>query len=223
MALARVSDLHKRYGDNEVLAGVSLAIEAGEWVAMVGRSGSGKSTLLHVLGGLDRDYVGEVEVLGQELGRLGDAELSRFRNREVGFVFQQFHLLEHLTVRENILLPAWFDRGPTVKAEKQASEALARVGLADKADIRPGALSGGQKQRVVIARALLHQPPLLLADEPTGNLDSETGGQLIELFGELNRGGLTLFVVTHEERVSQAARRVLRMNDGRIEPAKETA
>jgi putative ABC transport system ATP-binding protein len=214
--VARVSELRKRYGAEDVLRGVSLTLDAGEWVALVGRSGSGKSTLLHVLGGLDRSYDGAVEVLGRELRALDDRALARFRNRDVGFVFQQFHLLDHLTVRENVLLPAWFADASRDAARARADEALDRVGMRDKVDARPGALSGGQKQRVAIARALLHQPKLLLADEPTGNLDSETGGAILDLFRALHRDGLTLFVVTHEERVSQSAARVLRMTDGAI-------
>ncbi len=213
--VARVSELHKRYGAEPVLRDVALTVEAGELVSLVGRSGSGKSTLLHILGGLDRGWTGKVEVLGQDLGALGDRALAKFRNREVGFVFQAFNLLEHLTVRENVALPAFFSDEPA--DPKRADEALARVGLVERAGDRPGALSGGQKQRVAIARALYARPRLLLADEPTGNLDSETGAQIIELFQKLNSEGLTLVIVTHEERVSQAAGRVLRMSDGRVQ------
>ncbi len=213
----RLTAIDKRYGDQPVLVQVSLEVAAGEMVSLVGRSGSGKSTLLHVIGGLDRAYAGRAEVLGVDLSSLPDAELARFRNQRVGFVFQAFHLLEHLRCVENVMLPWYFERGGGAGDPLAlAREALARVGIADQGDKLPGELSGGQKQRVAIARALYHRPSLLLADEPTGNLDSETGQRIIELFSDLNRDGLTLLIVTHEDRVSRAARRVVRLTDGRI-------
>jgi putative ABC transport system ATP-binding protein len=216
-ALASLTGVKKRYGKDEVLRGISLTVAEGEWLALVGRSGSGKSTLLHVLSGLDRAYEGRVEVCGRDLGTLDDRALSRFRGETVGFVFQSFHLLDHLSVKENVALPAYFAAaGPDGAAGSRAVDALARVGMVDHANKRPGELSGGQKQRVAIARALFGQPKLLAADEPTGNLDGETGAQLIELLHELHGGGLTIVVVTHEERVSQAAGRVLRLEDGRL-------
>jgi putative ABC transport system ATP-binding protein len=216
-ALASLTDVRKRYGKDEVLRGITLTVEQGEWLALVGRSGSGKSTLLHVLSGLDRAYDGRVEVLGHDLGKLDDRALSRFRGETVGFVFQSFHLLDHLSVKENVALPAYFAaNGPSSAAHSRAVDALARVGMVDHANKRPGELSGGQKQRVAIARALFGEPKLLAADEPTGNLDGETGAQLIELLHALHKGGLTIVVVTHEERVSQAAGRVLRLEDGRL-------
>jgi putative ABC transport system ATP-binding protein len=216
--IARVAQIEKRYGAQAVLSGVSLTVEDGELLALVGRSGSGKSTLLNILGGLDRRYTGRAEVLGHDLATLDDAALARFRNREVGFVFQSFNLLDHLSVLENVMLPAYFGSGPLVdgSAAEQARAALERVGIPEKAARRPTELSGGQKQRVAIARALYGGPRLLLADEPTGNLDSETGRQIIELFGALNRDGLTAVIVTHEERVSRAASRVLCLEDGRL-------
>jgi putative ABC transport system ATP-binding protein len=167
-----------------------------------------------VLGGLDRSYRGTATVLGRDLARMGDRELSRLRSRDIGFVFQAFNLLDHLSVRENVMLPAFFADGPSVQAERRADEVLERVGLSERAEARPFELSGGQKQRVAIARALHAGPRLLLADEPTGNLDSETGRQIIDLFVALSGAGLTLLLVTHEERVSQAARRVLHLEDG---------
>jgi putative ABC transport system ATP-binding protein len=212
----RLEGVEKRYGTQPVLRGVSLAVEPGELLSLIGRSGSGKSTLLHIIGGLDRRYAGGASVLGHDLRALDDAELARFRNREVGFVFQAFNLLDHLTARENVKLPCYFADGPSADADRRADEALARVGIGDKADARPSELSGGQKQRVAIARALYHEPKLLLCDEPTGNLDSDTGQQIIELFRALNKGGLTLVIVTHEERVSSVASRVLRLEDGRL-------
>jgi putative ABC transport system ATP-binding protein len=212
----RLDGVTKSYGAQAVLRDVSLAVEPGELLSLVGRSGSGKSTLLHIMGGLDRRYAGKATVLGHDLHALDDARLARFRNREVGFVFQAFNLLDHLTARENVKLPTWFADAPDAGADKRAVEALAKVGIADKAESRPSALSGGQKQRVAIARALFHAPKLLLCDEPTGNLDSETGAQIIELFRALNKEGLTLVIVTHEERVSSVATRVLRLVDGNL-------
>jgi putative ABC transport system ATP-binding protein len=184
----------------------------------MGRSGSGKSTLLHVLGGLDREYRGSVQLFGQELLRLSDQKLSLLRNAKIGFVFQSFHLLDHISCVENVLLPNAFAESPLPRrrAHEQAREALFRVGLSDRWQARPSELSGGQKQRVAIARALLFAPELLLCDEPTGNLDAHTGQQIIELFGRLNQDGLTLLLVTHELRVAQAARRILRLSDGQL-------
>ncbi|HEY7955639.1 MAG TPA: ABC transporter ATP-binding protein [Polyangia bacterium] len=218
MPVARLDQIVKRYGAEEVLRGVSLSVEEGEWLALTGRSGSGKSTLLHILGGLDRRFSGTAEVFGRGLGGLDDRALARFRNAEVGFVFQAFNLLDHLTVRENVALPAFFAGGKSAGAPdgERALAALERVGMAGHAARRPGELSGGQKQRVALARALYGGPRLLLADEPTGNLDGETGRQIIELFGKLHQEGLTLIVVTHQERVSEAAGRVLRLEDGRL-------
>ena len=208
--------MEKRYGAQPVLDDVSLAVDPGELLSLVGRSGSGKSTLLNIMGGLDRRYTGRATVLGHDLHALGDAALARFRNREVGFVFQSFNLLDHLTARENVLLPSYFAEGPTADGDRRARQALERVGIGDKAEARPSELSGGQKQRVAIARALFHAPKLLLCDEPTGNLDSETGRQIIDLFRALNGEGLTLVIVTHEERVSSVASRVVRLEDGRL-------
>jgi putative ABC transport system ATP-binding protein len=219
--LVRLAEVKKRYGAQLVLDGASLEVAAGELVAVIGRSGSGKSTLLHLIGGLDRRYEGRVEVCGRDLATLDDAALSRMRNREVGFVFQSFNLLDHLSVTENVALPAWL--GPAVpdRAEvaRRVGEVLAEVGMAGFAERRPGELSGGQKQRVAIARALYGRPQLLLCDEPTGNLDAETGEEIIRLFARLGEGGLTLVVVTHEERVSRVAGRVLRVEHGRLEAA----
>jgi putative ABC transport system ATP-binding protein len=212
----RLEGVEKAYGSQPVLRGVSLSVQPGELLSLVGRSGSGKSTLLSIIGGLDRRYRGKATVLQNDLHALDDAQLARFRNREVGFVFQAFNLLDHLSARENVSLPAYFAEGPSPDAEARAEKALDRVGMADKAGARPSELSGGQKQRVAIARALFHEPKLLLCDEPTGNLDSETGKQIIELFSALNASGLTLVIVTHEERVSSVASRVIRLEDGKI-------
>ena len=199
----------------ELFSDVALEIARGEFVAIEGQSGSGKSTLLHILGGLDRDYEGQASVLGLNLRDLDDRELSSLRHLTIGFVFQSFNLLPGLTALENALLPDSFGEG-IPDAARRAREALDRVGLADKANARPAALSGGERQRVAIARALIARPPLLLADEPTGNLDAQTGGGVIALFRDLHKDGITLVVVTHEARVSRAASRVLLLRDGTV-------
>jgi putative ABC transport system ATP-binding protein len=219
-AIVRLCDVHKAYGQGrgrqEVLRGVSLEIKPGELVALVGQSGSGKSTRLNIIGGLDRADSGTVELDGREVTRLDDGRLSRLRNERIGFIFQSFQLLDHLTVLENVALPSLFGRA-RADAAARASETIQRVGLAGYESRRPPELSGGQKQRVAIARALFNQPALLLCDEPTGNLDSETGREVIEFFQKLNaEDGVTLLIVTHEERVSKAARRVLRIADGQL-------
>ena len=198
-----------------LLCNVSLRVLRGEFVAIEGQSGSGKSTLLHLLGGLDRAYEGEVRVLGEDLRTLTDAQLSALRNRELGFVFQSFNLLPGLSALANVLLPEAFGEIPSAPA--RAREALARVGLAGKERARPFELSGGERQRVAIARALLARPPVLLADEPTGNLDAATGHDIIELFRSLHKDGMTLLIVTHEIRVSTAASRVLLLRNGVLE------
>ncbi|NVJ22678.1 MULTISPECIES: ABC transporter ATP-binding protein [Myxococcus] len=213
-------DVTKEYLDGDgtrvrVLDSMSLDVEAGDFVAVVGPSGSGKSTLLHLLGGLDVDYRGEVKVGGVTLGGLKDKDLARFRNTHVGFVFQSFHLIPNLSALENVLLPSYF--GPrTADAVKRAEALLERVGLGAKKDRAPVRLSGGERQRVAIARALYGGPRLLLCDEPTGNLDANTGDGVIQLFRELHREGLTVLAVTHEERMSVAARRVLRLKEGKL-------
>jgi putative ABC transport system ATP-binding protein len=199
----------------ELLSAVELEVQRGEFIAVEGQSGSGKSTLLHILGGLDRDYQGEARVLGHDLRGLHDSELSALRHLQIGFIFQAFNLLPGLTALENALLPDFFGEG-IPDATNRAREALARVGLADKSNARPAALSGGERQRIAIARALLARPPLLLADEPTGNLDAQTGEGVIELFRELHKDGMTLLIVTHETRVSRAASRVLLLRDGKL-------
>jgi putative ABC transport system ATP-binding protein len=208
-----------RTGKNRVavLDGVDLTVLRGEFVAVVGPSGSGKSTLLNVVGGLDRGFQGEVRVDGLSFRKLSDKQLSRLRNEHIGFVFQQFNLLEHLSGLENVSMPAMFASKLRFNTASRAREALDRVGLADRAEDLAANLSGGQKQRVAIARALFHKPSLLLCDEPTGNLDRETGRQIIELFTRLNReDGITLIVVTHETRASAAAGRVVSIEDGRV-------
>jgi putative ABC transport system ATP-binding protein len=218
--VVRLRDVTKSYGSGgaatQVLRGVSFDIDSGEFVALVGQSGSGKSTLLNIIGGLDQPDAGEVEVLGVDTLRASDARRAQIRNGSIGFVFQAFNLLDHLTVLGNVTLPASFSRSAT-DVEARGREALRRVGMSDLASRHPGELSGGQKQRVAIARALFNSPTLLLCDEPTGNLDSETGKGVIDFFRELNaRDGVTLLIVTHERRVSSVAKRVIAMRDGML-------
>jgi putative ABC transport system ATP-binding protein len=216
----RLRDVTKSYGDGAVktpvLRGVSFDVAPGELVALVGQSGSGKSTLLNIIGGLDHPDDGEVEVLGLDTRKATEARRAQLRNTSIGFVFQAFNLLEHLTCLDNVTLSSAFTRGATKIADR-GREALRRVGLSDLATRHPSELSGGQKQRVAIARALFGQPKLLLCDEPTGSLDSKTGQEVIDFFRELNaKDGLTLVIVTHERRVSSIATRVIAMRDGRI-------
>jgi putative ABC transport system ATP-binding protein len=219
--VVRVRDVTKSYGvgsaKTQVLRGVNLDVEAGELVALVGQSGSGKSTLLNIIGGLDMPDAGEVEVLGIDTLKVGDGKRAKLRNQSIGVVFQAFNLLDHLNVLGNVTIPASFAKQPKRDIEERGRESLRRVGLSDFAHRHPGELSGGQKQRVAIARALFGSPKLLLCDEPTGNLDSETGKGVIDFFRELNeKDGVTLVIVTHERRVSSVAKRVIAMRDGNI-------
>ena len=218
--VVRLRDVTKSYGEGaaktQVLRGVSFDIDKGELIALVGQSGSGKSTLLNIIGGLDTADAGEVEVMGIDTRKASDAKLAHMRNQSIGFVFQAFNLLDHLTVLRNVTLPAAFAHdGKDIEGRGQ--DALRRVGLSDFAGRYPGELSGGQKQRVAIARALFGSPSLLLCDEPTGNLDSETGKEVIDFFRELNaKDGVTLLIVTHERRISSVAKRVIAMRDGML-------
>jgi len=223
--MIRVRGMHKSYRTGKivtpVLHGVDLDIEDGEMVSIVGPSGSGKSTLLHAIGGLDRDYEGRIEVDGRELQSMSDVELSRYRNEHVGFVFQTFNLLNHQTCAENVALPALFARGKELlthaDALVRAREVLARVDLAEKVDAPPTMLSGGQRQRVAIARALFNHPRLMLADEPTGNLDSVMGATILELFRRLNEeDGITVVIVTHDPKIAASTHRTVRVQDGRV-------
>jgi putative ABC transport system ATP-binding protein len=200
-----------------ILRGVDLDVAAGEMVAIVGPSGSGKSTLLYVAGALDRDFGGEAVVAGVPLRGLSQEARADLRNRSIGFVFQSFNLLQGLSALENVMLPGLLRRGSADRASslrERAAEALDRVGLADKAGQTPARLSGGERQRVAIARALFARPAVLLADEPTGNLDAVAGEAIIRRFADLAAAGLTVLVVTHEERVSGAASRVLHLAEG---------
>lgn len=225
--MIRLADVYKAYVDGgretPVLQGVSMVVEPGEIVALMGPSGSGKSTLLNLVGAMDQDYRGEVSVDGQNLRALSDRALSRFRNRTVSFVFQQFHLLPHLPVVDNVGMPSWFDpESNNSKTLDRATELLTRVGLGDRLQARPSQLSGGEKQRVAIARALLNRPRVLLADEPTGALDSEHGDQVLGLIEAMSRDeGVTVVVVTHDLAVARRCGRILEISDGRIEETGE--
>ena len=213
-------DLRKDYPMNgetvHALRGVSIRVQPGEYVAIAGPSGSGKSTLLQLLGGIDLPSGGSVELLGTKLEALGDRELTRLRLTRLGFVFQRFHLLPVLTARENVELPLAEAGVPTSSRRARARELLAYVGLGHREGHRATQLSGGEMQRVAIARALANRPAILLADEPTGELDAATGREILDLFRRLNRDGTTLVVVTHDERLAAEAGRVVHMLDGHI-------
>jgi len=215
-----IVDLTKVYkmGEMEVhaLRGVSLSIQAGEYVAIVGASGSGKSTLMNMIGLLDRPTSGTYRVRGTESQKLGKKAMSDLRNREIGFVFQRFNLLARATAMRQVELPLFYAGVSSRKSKQMATEALTKVGLGDRTHHRPEELSGGQQQRVAIARAIVNQPGLLLADEPTGALDTHTGEEILTLFEELHSQGLTLVVVTHDPEVAARAHRVITMRDGLI-------
>ena len=217
-SVLRARGLRREYGKGEALVravdGVSLDVAAGETVAVMGPSGCGKSTLLHLLGGLDRPTGGEVWLAGQSLGRLGERGLARLRRDAVGFVFQAFHLMDELTAVENVELPALLAGSSPRAARRRAAGLLEQVGLADRARFLPTALSGGQRQRVAIARALVSDPLVVLADEPTGNLDSESTLEVLRLFESLHTAGQTLVIVTHDSRIAATADRLIGMRDG---------
>jgi putative ABC transport system ATP-binding protein len=196
--------------------GITLDIAAGEYVAIVGPSGCGKSTLLNLLGAIDRPTAGSITIAGRDVSKLSDTEATRFRLTGIGFVFQRFYLMPTLTAAENVELPMSEAKVPRAEREARARELLRYVGLEGRADHRPYQLSGGEQQRVAIARALANRPALLLADEPTGELDARTGAEMIEMFARLNADGTTLVVVTHDEDLAQAATRRVHMRDGEI-------
>jgi ABC-type lipoprotein export system ATPase subunit len=201
----------------EVLRGVDLEVTRGEFLALRGASGAGKSTLLHLMGGLDLPNRGDILFDGQNLAGFSEGELTAFRSRRVGFVFQAYHLLPELDALENVCLPARIARISAAQAAARGRELLARVGLSDRLDHHPSELSGGEQQRVAIARALINRPELLLADEPTGNLDSRSGGEIIELLKNLcAEARMTLIIATHDARVAAQARRVIELIDGRM-------
>ena len=224
--ILRAQNIYKKYRmgavNLEVLKGVDLSVRAGEFCAIIGASGSGKSTLLHILGALDKPDSGEVEFDGRIITSFSNGKLNTYRNSTVGFVFQFYHLLDELTVLENVLLPAMISSsmvgwlGRRGAAKKYANELLERLGLAGRLLHKPYQLSGGERQRVAIGRALMNKPPLLLADEPTGNLDSATGNGILTILEDLNKAGQTVVMVTHDPRIAQRAHRTVRLADGLV-------
>jgi len=214
----RARAVHKDYGKDEGLVravdGVDLDVAEGETLAVMGPSGCGKSTLLHLLGGLDRPSRGELWLTGQRLDQMGEKALARLRRDAVGFVFQAFHLMDELTATENVELPALLAGRSPRAARRRACDLLDQVGLADRASHLPSALSGGQRQRVAIARALANEPLVVLADEPTGNLDSAATLEVLRLFDSLHSAGQTLVIVTHDSRIAATAERLISMRDG---------
>ena len=224
--ILKAENVHKSYKMGAtrvvVLKGVDLAVRQGEFVAVVGASGSGKSTLLHLLGGLDRPDKGRIQFQGRDVNRMGARELNQYRNERVGFVFQFYHLLDELNVLENVVLPAMVSRSvlgwlmARHQARRRGAELLEQLGLQARARHKPYQLSGGERQRVAIGRALMNEPQLLLADEPTGNLDSATGNGILNVLETLNRAGQTIVLVTHDERVARRAQRIITLVDGRV-------
>lgn len=219
--IIQVSNLTKIYqmGTQEVRAlyEVSFDVQENEYIAIMGPSGSGKSTLMNLIGCLDTPTTGTYILNGQDVSELEDAELAEVRNREIGFVFQTFNLLPRTDCLSNVELPLIYSGIKTAERHRRAAKTLERVGLGDRIDHKPNELSGGQRQRVAIARALVNNPSILLADEPTGNLDTQTGSEIMMLFEELYRAGNTILVVTHEQEIADHARRIIRLRDGEIE------
>lgn len=220
MSIIRARELVRIYGKGEgrveALAGVSLDVEPGEWVSVMGPSGSGKSTLMNILGLLDRPDSGSYSLDGRDVSTLGSGELARARREKIGFIFQSYSLLPRQSARKNVELPMVYAGVGDKERRRRALEALEKVGLSDRANHRPPELSGGQKQRASIARALVNEPAMLLADEPTGNLDSASGASVLDLFEKLNASGITLVVVTHDAEVARRAERVIEIRDGEI-------
>ena len=215
--MIRATDIHKSFGTLEVLKGVSLDVAQGEVVSIVGASGAGKTTLLQIIGTLSRPDGGRVEIDGRDVSALGDRALSQFRNERIGFVFQFHHLLAEFTAFENVCIPGLIGRRPRADVERRASELLDMMGLAARRDHKPGQLSGGEQQRVAIARALVNSPAVLLADEPSGNLDSHNRDEIHRLFFDLReRLGQTIVIVTHDENLAAMADRKITMSDGLI-------
>jgi putative ABC transport system ATP-binding protein len=218
--LIQLEDVTKVYKMGTVqvhaLRGVSLSVREGEYLAIMGASGSGKSTLMNMIGLLDRPTSGSYRLRGAETSQLGRGKLADLRNREIGFVFQQFNLLPRISARRQVELPLFYAGTPRGQGQHMAQTALTLVGLAERAQHRPDELSGGEQQRVAIARALVNHPSLLLADEPTGALDSQTGAEVLDLIDRLHTQGLSVIVVTHDPRVAQRAQRVITLSDGRI-------
>lgn len=213
MSLLEMKNVYKTYGDLNALDGVSISIEAGEWVAIMGPSGSGKSTAMNIIGCLDKPTSGEVLLDGQDVARRSRRELTEIRRDKIGLIFQQFHLISYLTALENVMVAQYYHSLPD---EAEALETLERVGLADRAKHLPSQLSGGEQQRVCVARALINHPEIILADEPTGNLDEKNERIVLDLFRQLHDEGTTLVVVTHDAEVGATAQRVITLEYGRV-------
>jgi putative ABC transport system ATP-binding protein len=218
--IIRLSDVYKIYGSGEdevrALRGISLSLDQGDYVAIMGPSGSGKSTLMHILGCLDVPTEGEYELAGTPVSQMSARALARVRNQRVGFVFQSFNLLPRSSLARNVELPLLYAGLGRQERKERALQALAKVGLAERARALPSQLSGGQRQRVAIARALVNDPSIVLADEPTGNLDSKTGQEILELFGQLHVQGHTVILVTHDPQVASRANKIVRIVDGKV-------
>lgn len=215
--MIRATGIHKSFGDLEVLKGVSLHIHKGEIVSIVGPSGAGKTTLLQILGSLDKPDKGTVEINGTSLDRLNEQALSAFRNRQIGFVFQFHQLLPEFTALENVLIPAYIAKEDPRQAEKRALEVLSFLNLSDRTNHKPNELSGGEKQRVAVARALINNPSVILADEPSGSLDSKNKEELHQLLFDLRKEfGQTIVIITHDIQLAEISDRIIRMQDGRI-------
>lgn len=216
-----INDITKVYevGTQEVhaLRGINLNVDENEYLAIMGPSGSGKSTLMNILGCLDTPTDGTYKFVNNLVNEMNDDQLAEIRNREIGFVFQTFNLLPRATALHNVELPMIYNGTPSSKRKKMAREALERVGLGDRMTHRPNELSGGQRQRVAIARALVNNPQIILADEPTGNLDTRTGEEIMEIFEELHEQGNTIILVTHEEYIAEHTNRIIRLRDGKVE------
>jgi len=219
MTVIELERLHKRYGELDVLKGIDLDVEPGAFVAIVGASGSGKTTLLNILGCLDRPSEGSYRLAGEDVSQLSDDRLSRIRNEQLGFVFQSFNLVPQLTVLENVHLPLFYARVPRSERVARAKRLLDQVGLGHRLGHIPTQLSGGECQRVAIARALVNDPRVILADEPTGNLDSHTGAEVLQLIHDLHAQGRTIVMITHDQSVAATAQRIVRMKDGMLEGA----
>lgn len=220
MDIVRLEEVEKSYIMGKVkvhaLRGVDLSIEKGEYVAIMGPSGSGKSTLLNQIGALDRPTKGRVFIEGHDISKMSSNELAKIRRENVGFIFQQFNLIPRLTAIENVELPMWFAGLPKIKRIRRAAELLKLVGLGDRMKHRPAELSGGQMQRVCIARALANNPDIIMADEPTGNLDSKSSEEIMKILEKLNKEGKTIIMVTHEEEYAKRAKRTIIIRDGKV-------
>ncbi len=215
--LENIRKVYENFGvKNEVLKGINLVIKKGEFVSIMGPSGSGKTTLMNIIGCLDTATSGKYYLDGKDISNLNDDELSEIRSEYIGFVFQQFYLIQYLNVLENVLMPTIYSKKDRKNIKEKAKELLEKVGLGDKLNFKPSQLSGGQQQRVAIARALINEPQLILADEPTGALDSKTAESIMKIFKELNEEGKTIVIITHDPSIASQTKRIIKIKDGKI-------